>query len=118
MQQTSEFFDRRSCVSFQRASGPGRKSCLLSFKLTIGRVVLADMPLTTNEAIAHFNLLPDFGLSREFLYLYLAQFTFDSLGSTSSIATAVNSVTIRQMPILVPRKALIDVFSTLSFTAL
>ena len=62
---------------------------LLSFKLTIGRVAIADNELTTNEAIARF-ILPNSDY-REFTYLYLKQYKYERLGSTSSIATAVNS---------------------------
>jgi type I restriction enzyme S subunit len=110
MQETSEFLTEEAVSRFNIRRIP-KDTVLLSFKLTIGRVVVADMPLTTNEAIAHFTLLPEFGLSREFLYLYLSQFNYDLLGSTSSIATAVNSVTIRQMPILVPPKQVINEFT-------
>ena len=75
---------------------------LLSFKLTVGRVAIADTDLVTNEAIAH--LRSDNPLMREYLYCYLKDFDFERLGSTSSIATAVNSSMIREMPFPVPKK--------------
>lgn len=75
-------------------------SILLSFKLTIGRVAIADTKLTTNEAIARF-ILPNKNY-REFLYLYLKQYQYGNLGSTSSIATAVNSKTIKGMKLIIP----------------
>lgn len=84
---------------------------LVSFKLTIGRVAITDGPTTTNEAIAHFKLARYASLSTEFLFLYLKQFEYTTLGSTSSIATAVNSKTIRSMPILVPQSEVIKSFS-------
>jgi type I restriction enzyme S subunit len=42
--------------------------------------------------------------------LYLKQFDFSSLSSTSSIAEAVNSKTVREIPILVPPSELIAAF--------
>lgn len=64
---------------------------LLSFKLTIGRVAISDCDLTTNEAIARF-ILPD-ECYLEFSFLMLKLYNYSTLGSTSSIATAVNSKT-------------------------
>ena len=85
---------------------------LLSFKLTIGRVSIADSRLTTNEAIARFLLPADY--YREFLYLYLKQYNYSNLGSTSSIATAVNSKTIKTMKLLVPTIEVLSCFSSIS----
>ena len=86
-----------------------KDSVLLSFKLTIGRVAIADAKLTTNEAIARF-ILPDKSY-REFLYLYLKRYEYGGLGSTSSIATAVNSKTIKGMKLLMPDVDIIKEFS-------
>jgi type I restriction enzyme S subunit len=58
--------------------------------------------MTTNEAIAHFKLEPGAPITSEFIYLHLRQFDFSKLSSTSSIADAVNSKTVREIPILVP----------------
>ena len=84
-----------------------RDTVLLSFKLTVGRVAIADTRLTTNEAIARF-ILPD-NSYREFIYLYLKQYQYENLGSTSSIATAVNSKTIKGMKLLSPTDNIIQV---------
>ena len=84
-------------------------SVLLSFKLTVGRVAIADTRLTTNEAIARFVLPQNY--YREFLYLYLKQYKYGNLGSTSSIATAVNSKTIKGMEFIIPTEEVISVFS-------
>ena len=81
---------------------------LLSFKLTVGRVAIADKELTTNEAIARFILSDDKYM--EYLYLYLKKYDYNSLGSTSSIATAVNSKTIKGMQMLQPSDNVIDAF--------
>ena len=84
-------------------------SVLLSFKLTVGRVAIADTRLTTNEAIARFQLPRSY--YREFLYLYLKQYKYGNLGSTSSIATAVNSKTIKGMKLNTPPEEVISCFS-------
>ncbi len=84
-------------------------SVLLSFKLTVGRVAIADTRLTTNEAIARFQLPQSY--YREFLYLYLKQYKYGNLGSTSSIATAVNSKTIKGMKLNTPPEEVISCFS-------
>ena len=49
-------------------------------------------------------------LTTEYLYLFFQQFDFNSLGSTSSIATAVNSKTIKGIEILIPNEELIKAF--------
>ena len=72
---------------------------LLSFKLTIGRVGIAGTQLTTNEAIARFITN---SVNREYTYFLLKNFNYSKLGSTSSIATAVNSKIIKAMVVLMP----------------
>lgn len=86
---------------------------LMSFKLTVGRVSITDRPMTTNEAIAHFKLSPSSPVSTEYLYLMLKSFNFESLSSTSSIANAVNSKTVRSIQILVPSRELMTAFQDL-----
>ena len=86
-----------------------KDTILLSFKLTVGRVAIAATRLTTNEAIARFVIPQKY--YREFLYLYLKQYKYGNLGSTSSIATAVNSKTIKGMKLLIPNKDIIERFS-------
>ncbi len=73
---------------------------LLSFKLTVGRVAITDGIMATNEAIAHFN--SDKTNINEYLYCYLKNFNYQTMGSTSSIAIAVNSKIIKAMPFIVP----------------
>lgn len=73
---------------------------LLSFKLTVGRVAITDGEMTTNEAIAHFKTENE--TITEYLYCYLKKFNYQTMGSTSSIATAVNSKIIKSMPFVVP----------------
>jgi len=86
-------------------------SVLLSFKLTLGRVTIADGEITSNEAIAHFvPELPDI-VGTEYLYCYLIGFDHNRLGSTSSIATATNSQAIKAMPVLVPDSSTAEAFT-------
>ena len=86
---------------------------LLSFKLTVGRVAIAGCELTTNEAIAHFRM--DDSSIREYLFFYLKQFNYQTMGSTSSIATAVNSKMVKAMRIDIPPKETLEMFhSTVS----
>jgi type I restriction enzyme S subunit len=83
---------------------------VLSFKLTIGRVSITDGEMLSNEAIAHFLPRGETFLSSAYLYCYLRQFDYESLGSTSSIATAVNSDSVRAIPVLVPSEKVHEAF--------
>ena len=104
---SSEYLTKEAVDSHNIIMVP-RNTILLSFKLTVGRVAIADKELTTNEAIARFILSDDKYM--EYLYLYLKKFDYNSLGSTSSIATAVNSKTIKGMQMLQPSDKVIDAF--------
>lgn len=84
-------------------------SVLLSFKLTIGRVAIADKELTTNEAIARF--ITNSNALTDYLYLALKDYDYSRLGSTSSIATAVNSKIIKAMPLIYPGIDVINKFA-------
>lgn len=81
---------------------------ILSFKLTVGRIAITVGETTTNEAIAHFNTNKD--NITEYLYCYLKSFDFGSLGSTSSIGTAVNSKTIKAMDFVIPGESELQEF--------
>ena len=104
---SSEYLTKEAVDSHNIIMVP-RNTILLSFKLTVGRVAIADKELTTNEAIARFILSDDKYM--EYLYLYLKKYDYNSLGSTSSIATAVNSKTIKGMQMLQPSDNVIDAF--------
>lgn len=83
-----------------------KNTIILSFKLTIGRIAITSQEMATNEAIAHFNLEDKDMLY--YLYSYLKNFDYEKLGSTSSIATAVNSKIIKAMPIAIPDKETLE----------
>ena len=87
-------------------------SVLLSFKLTVGRVKIAACDMTTNEAIACFSSNDSRRLA--YVYPYLLTYDYSKLGSTSSIATAVNSKTIKAMSITMPGDKELDSFYELS----
>lgn len=99
IEKSSEYLTRESVGKFNIKVVPPN-TVLLSFKLTVGRVAIAATTLTTNEAIAHF--MTDNTYITEYLYCYLKQFNYQSLGSTSSIAVAVNSKIIKDMPFIIP----------------
>jgi type I restriction enzyme S subunit len=83
---------------------------VLSFKLTVGRVAITDGEMLSNEAIAHFLPLTANSPQSEYLYCYLKHFDYGRLGSTSSIATAVNSDGVRSIPIITPGDPLVSAF--------
>ena len=99
IEDSSEYLRKEAVQKFNIKAVPAN-TVILSFKLTIGRVAITTTTLTTNEAIAHFKT--DRKNINEYLYCYLKQFNFQSLGSTSSIAVAVNSKIIKGMPFIIP----------------
>jgi type I restriction enzyme S subunit len=104
---TSEYLTQEAVHKFNIIVVP-ENTVLLSFKLTIGRISITDIPIATNEAIAQFKTTNSALL--EYTYLTLKNFSYASLGNTSSIATAVNSKIIKAMPILLPSNNVLDDF--------
>ena len=107
---SSEYLTKESIEKYNVKVVPDN-TVVLSFKLTIGRVSITCGQMTTNEAIAHFNLSNKSKITTEYLYLYLKDFDYGKLGNTSSIANAVNSKIIKSMPIIVPDNKTIKTFS-------
>ena len=83
---------------------------LLSFKLTVGRVAITTEEMVSNEAIAHFKIKDNTKFYAEFLYLFLKSFSFSSLGSTSSIAEAINSQMIKEIEMPIPNESKLKMF--------
>ena len=110
---SSEYLTHESVDKFNIKVVPDN-TVLLSFKLTVGRVAITDGAMVTNEAIAHFKT--DKPEINEYLYCYLKDFNYQTMGSTSSIATAVNSKIIKAMPFVIPTDA--ELVSFHSATAL
>ena len=75
---------------------------LLSFKLTVGRLAITTERMLTNEAIAQLPIKDNTIVDAQFLYYYLKNYNFNQLGSTSSIATAINSTYLKKMVIDLP----------------
>lgn len=90
---------------------------LLSFKLTVGRLCISTKRMYSNEAIAQLPLKSGV-ISAEYLYYFLRNFNFNQLSSTSSIATAVNSATVRNIGVIIPGRRIIDEFTEQSRTIL
>ncbi|MBE9593875.1 MAG: restriction endonuclease subunit S, partial [Proteobacteria bacterium] len=85
---TSEYLTQEAVETFNIPIIP-IDTVLLSFKMTVGRVGITTEPMLSNEAIAHFKFDENTPFSKEYLYIFLKTFKYDSLGSTSSIVTAI-----------------------------
>ena len=107
VRNTSEYLTQDAICRFNVKVVP-KGTVVLSFKLTVGKIGILFEAMATNEAIAHF--VTDNSDLTEYLYCYLRNYNFDSLGNTSSIATAVNSKTIKAMPFTLPTKSELAVF--------
>ena len=107
--QTNEFLTREAVDKFNVRVVPDN-TVILSFKLTVGRISITDGAMTTNEAIAHFRTDKNSPLTSEYIYFSLKSFNFDTLSSTSSIANAVNSKTVKSLPVLVPTAKAVSAF--------
>ena len=89
-----------------------KDTLILSFKLTVGRTAFTTEDMTTNEAIAHFNL--NNKELNNYLYCYLTYFNYSDLGSTSSIATAINSKIVKSIMIGIPSEEQLNRFNKLT----
>jgi type I restriction enzyme S subunit len=109
--ETSEFLTNEAIKKFNIRVIP-KNNVILSFKLTVGRVAILQQDMCTNEAIAHFVPKKD-DLDKSFTYCLLKSIRYESLSSTSSIATAVNSKIIKAMQCIFPSKSLLIAFNDL-----
>lgn len=98
---TSEYLTKEAINKFNIPVIP-KNTVVLSFKMTIGRVAITDEEMLSNEAIAHFKFNSKTPFSKEYLFLFLKNYKYEILGSTSSIVTSINSSMIKEMSILVP----------------
>ena len=89
-----------------------KDTIILSFKLTVGRTGFTTEDMTTNEAIAHFDL-NDKELNN-YLYCTLTYYNYSDLGSTSSIATAINSKIVKSIKIVIPSEEQLNQFNNLT----
>ncbi|WP_180322690.1 restriction endonuclease subunit S, partial [Helicobacter winghamensis] len=110
---TSEFLTMEAIRKFRIPLIPPN-TILLSFKMTLGRVSITTENMLSNEAIAHFNLYSEYRLFTEYLYCFLKTFKYETLGSTSSIVTAINSTLIKSINIRIPDRKIIVEFSMIA----
>jgi len=95
---TSEYLTKEAVEKFRIPVIP-ENTVVLSFKLTIGRLAITTETMLSNEAIAQ---IKSENYSSEYIYTYLKTYNWGTLGSTSSIATAINSKIIKEMEVLIP----------------
>ena len=108
---SSEYLTKEAVNKFNVKVVPNN-TVILSFKLTVGRIAITDGEMTTNEAIAHFKT--DRHEINEYLYCYLKNFNYQTMGSTSSIATAVNTKIIKAMPFVIPDEVELTAFHNIA----
>lgn len=99
--QTSEFLTADAIKKFNIPIIPAG-TLLMSFKLTVGRLGFTEYDMCSNEAIAQLPIKDPDIVDKNYLYYYLKNFNFGSLSSTSSIATAVNSKTVKNISVNLP----------------
>ena len=99
--QTSEFLTVDAIKKFNIPIIPAG-TLLMSFKLTVGRLGFTEYDMCSNEAIAQLPIKDPDMVDKNYLYYYLKNFNFGSLSSTSSIATAVNSKTVKNISVNLP----------------
>jgi len=103
---TSEYLTNEAIERF-RIPMIKKNTLILSFKLTVGRLAITTEKMISNEAIAQLKS----DINSIFLFLYFKNYNWNSLGSTSSIATAINSETIKEIEILVPTENALKLFN-------
>lgn len=108
---TEEYLTNEAVKKFKVPIVP-KNTILLSFKLTVGRVTITSRDMVTNEAIAAFTNCPEQFIY--YLYFYLKNFNFSNVGSTSSIATAINSKIIKDLDFTIPNENELKKFNNLS----
>ena len=106
---TSEYLTKEAVETFNIPVIP-KDTVVLSFKMTVGRVAITFEEMLSNEAIAHFKFNNKTPFSKEYLYIFLKTFKYETLGSTSSIVTAINSAMIKEMEILIPDELTMKAF--------
>ncbi|WP_415702464.1 restriction endonuclease subunit S, partial [Gardnerella pickettii] len=113
---TSEYITKEAVNKFN-IPVVNKNTVILSFKLTVGKVSIAKDTMTTNEAIAQLPIKDTKILNPMFLYYYLKNYNFNQLGSTSSIATAINSRYLKRMILDIPsiykQNKIVDILSSL-----
>ncbi|MER1720022.1 restriction endonuclease subunit S, partial [Proteus terrae] len=105
---TEEYLPKSTIESFKIPIIP-TNTVVLSFKMTVGRVGITHEEMVSNEAIAQFNIKKI--ISTEFLYCFLKQYNYDSLGTTSSIVTSINTGLIKSIQFSIPNDTKVSEFT-------
>lgn len=113
--KTSEYLTKDAVETFRIPIIP-KNTVVLSFKMTLGRVGITTEDMLSNEAIAHFRFTDETPFTKEYLYFYLKTFPYQSLGSTSSIVTSINSGMIKDLVVTIPPKEVLKQFEELTST--
>ena len=106
---TSEYLTDEAIEKFNIPIIP-TNTTILSFKMTVGKLTITTEDMLSNEAIAHLKIKNHSNLTSEFIYLFLRDLNFNSLGSTSSIVTAINSTIIKGIDFIIPKDSLLYSF--------
>lgn len=109
---TSEYLTSEAIEKFNIPVIP-ENTAVLSFKMTVGKLAITTEEMLSNEAIAHLKINNNSHLSTEYIYLFLKGLDFNSLGSTSSIVTAINSTMIKMLHVLIPEAKTMKSFNAL-----
>lgn len=109
---TSEYLTYEAIEKFNIPVIP-ENTAVLSFKMTVGKLAITTEEMLSNEAIAHLKINNNSHLSTEYIYLFLKGLDFNSLGSTSSIVTAINSTMIKMLHVLIPEAKTMKSFNAL-----
>ena len=107
---TEETLTEEAIVKFNVPIIP-KNTTILSFKMSVGKVSITNEDMLSNEAIAHMKIKNDTRISSEYIYCYLANFHFNSLGTTSSIVTSINSTMVKDMRVIIPSTQIISKFN-------
>jgi type I restriction enzyme S subunit len=110
---TSEYLTTEAVEKFNIPKIPNN-TVVLSFKMTLGRVGITTEEMLSNEAIAHFKFRQETPFTKEYLYLFLKTYPYETLGSTSSIVTSINSTMIKEMIIPIPDEKIINEFKIIT----
>lgn len=108
---TSEYLTDEAIEKFNIPIIP-ENTAILSFKMTVGKLAITTEEMLSNEAIAHLKVKENSNFSTEFIYLFLKGLDFNSLGSTSSIVTAINSSMIKALEVLIPKDQIMLKFNS------
>ena len=109
---TSEYLVDEAIEKFNIPIIP-ENTAILSFKMTVGKVSITTEKMLSNEAIAHMKIKKDSFLTSEYIYLFLLNLNFNSLGSTSSIVMAINTAIIKQIKFFIPDEITMKDFNQL-----